>query len=288
LSAPGLQLTDRDRTLLETLGVLRVLTTRQVQRLLFPSEQIALRRLRMLAEAGYLRVDRSAVSAHRLVTATRYGLSALGNESLSGKGARPRSALFLQHQLGVNAFRLSLGQACARRSDLELLGFLADLDAVDGRPGAQPRRVLSGILGASDGHVPDGAFALRRSGRTALFFFEYDRGTEVLGNSDRGVGRMIRAYLNALLSGSYRQSSDVLGTGPDLRGFRALIVTTTPTRIENIRRLWTGVSGPIAIGKRFVWLAPSNVLESEDIMRESWVSLDAADERVYSMLGESS
>jgi hypothetical protein len=284
LSAKGLQLTARDRVLLESLAALRVLTTRQVQRLLFPSEQIALRRLRRLAECGYLRLDSSVASPHRLVTLTGRGHIAIGSDAPDRNGIHERNALFLQHRLGTNAFRLALGQACARRSDFELVRFIADGNVKAGRAGAQPQRALKGVLGA-DGHVPDGLFVLRRAARSALFFFEYDRGTEVLGNPERGLGRIVYSYLKAFASGSYRRAGELLGARDQFQGFRALIVTTTPARIANIRRHWASLSGPIAAGKRFVWLASAAVLESEDVFAERWVPLEASDDRTYAIAG---
>lgn len=281
MSAKGALLTARDRVLLESLAALRVMTTQQVQRLLFPSEQIALRRIRRLTEAGYLRMETSAASSHRLVILTRGGHEAIGERAPS-PWRRGRSALFLQHRLGVNAFRLSVGQSCARRSGLELLGFVADGEAQPGESGMQPRRVLQGALGP-DGHVPDGMFVLRRGERTALFFFEYDRGTEVLGNPERGLGRILHSYLKAFTSGSYRAAGELLGAGKDCHGFRALVVTTTVARVANIRRQWASLSGAAAAGKRFVWLAPEAVLESEDVLGERWVPLEATDERTYAI-----
>jgi len=284
LSAKGVQLTARDRVLLETLAALRVMTTRQVQRLLFPSEQITLRRLRRLADAGYLRSESTAVTPHRLVTLTSRGRGAVGLRERGRNSLHQRSPILLQHQLGINAFRLALGLACARRPELELLGFVADGDALPGRVGMQPQRALRDGLGPG-AHVPDGMFALRRGERTALFFFEYDRGTEVIGNPERGLGRVVHSYLKAFASGFYRGAAELIGAGDGVRGFRALVVTTTPARIANIRRQWTSVSGSIAVGKRFIWLAPADVLESEDLLTERWTPLDASDERTYAIAG---
>ncbi|MEO7331660.1 MAG: replication-relaxation family protein [Minicystis sp.] len=268
--------------LLESVASLRVLTTRQVQRLLFPSEQVALRRLRMLAAAGLIRLDHSVVSPHRLVTVTPAGHAAAGTELRAA--VRPRHPLFLQHQLGVNAFRIALGQACACRSDLELLGFIGDTDGVVGGPRLQ--RALHGVLGVRGGHVPDGMFGLRRGGRSALFFFEFDRGTEVIGSPARGLGRIIHSYLASLAGGDLRRAGELLGVDARRRGFRALVVTTTPARVRNIRNHWAGVSGSIAAGQRFIWLTSADALETTDLLTERWVPLDAKDARTYTILGD--
>lgn len=284
MSAPGLQLTDRDRALLDTIKELRVLTTRQVQRLLFPSEQIALRRLRLLDRAGYLRLTTSVVTPYRLVTLTRAGAAAVSDGNGSDLSDHARSGAFLQHRLGVNAFRLALGQACARRPELELLGFVADTDGVPGRAGMQPRRVLTDVLGTKGGHVPDGAFALRRAEHSALFFFEFDRGTEVLGNPQRGLGRIITSYLHAFTGNGYLELARSFGADR-VRGFHVLVVTTSPARIANLRRLWAERAVG-QIGKRFIWLATASVLEAGDLLTEPWLPLDAADSRTYSILGD--
>jgi uncharacterized protein YjiK len=43
-------------------------------------------------------------------------------------------------------------------------------------------------------YTPDGVFALEKNNRTALFFLEIDRGTEVLSNPEKGFSKAINFY----------------------------------------------------------------------------------------------
>lgn len=281
MTRPGARLTERDLTLLTAIGELRVLTTAQVHRLLFSSEQTALRRLRRLEAGGFVRCLRASAVPHRLVTLTPRGAAAAG---CSANGNGGYSAMFLEHLLGANDFWIALAQACTK-SDTELTGFLTDIAVAGGRPGVQPKRVLSEALGVSGAHVPDGAFGLRRGDRSALFFFELDRGTEVIGNRARGLGRIITSYLQALTSQGYRKLAGPLGITGSLRGFRVLIVTSSETRVGNVRRLWGAAARERSLS-RFIWLTPSTVLSNGDILRARWLSLDPADTRTYAIGGE--
>lgn len=281
MSRLGTKLTERDLTLLAAIGELRILTTAQVHRLLFSSEQTALRRLRRLEAAGFVRCLRTGAVPHRLVTLTPRGAAA-ADRSANGIGAY--SAMFLEHLLGANDFWIALAKACAA-SDTELTGFLTDIAVAGGRPGVQPKRVLSEALGVSGAHVPDGAFGLRRGDRSALFFFELDRGTEVIGNRARGLGRILTSYLQALTTQGYRTLAGPLGITGSLRGFRVLIVTSSEARLSNIRRLWGAVAREQS-ESRFIWLAPSSVLANGNILRARWLSLDPADTRTYAVGGE--
>ena len=281
MTRPGARLTERDVTLLTAIGELRVLTTAQVHRLLFSSEQTTLRRLRRLEAEGFVRCLRTSAVPHRLVTLTTRGAIAAG---CTGNGNGAYSPMFLEHVLGANDFWIALVQACAT-SDTELTGFLTDIAVAGGQPGVQPKRILSESLGVAGAHVPDGAFGLRRGDRSALFFFELDRGTEVIGNRARGLGRIITSYLQALTSQGYRKLAGPLGVTEALRGFRVLIVTSSETRVANVRRLWGAVGREQSLS-RFIWLAPSTVLSNGNILRAPWLSLDSADPRTYAIGGE--
>ena len=281
MTRPGARLTERDLTLLTALGELRVLTTAQVHRLLFSSEQTALRRLRRLENGGFVRRQRTGAVPHRLVTLTPRGAAAAG---CTGNGNGAYRPMFLEHLLGANDFWIALAQACAA-SDTELTGFLTDVAVAGGQPRIQPKRALRDALGVPGAHIPDGAFGLRRGSRSALFFFELDRGTEVIGNRARGLGRIITSYLQALTGQGYRTLAGPLGISETLRGFRVLIVTSSQARIANVRRLWGATAREQSVS-RFIWLAPSTVLTEGDILRVRWRSLDPADMRTYSIGGE--
>jgi hypothetical protein len=223
-----LLLTGRDRAVLHSLRDMRCLTIEQVQRLHFPSLATARRRIRLLEQAGLVVRFRSPAVAVELIRPMR-----AGPLHDSPRRARP-SALFLEHALAINDFRIAVLRSLDLRGDLVLTGFACDRDRVAVGRGQRPRPVLATLAagsGSSARHLPDGAFVLRRGERSALFVLEIDRGTEVVGRSGRGVDKMIRAYLSAIASGVLLELAPALGVPATPALCRVLIVTTSQARV---------------------------------------------------------
>ncbi len=282
MSRAGLQITERDRTLLTTLERYRFLTAAQLQRLSFPSKHTCLRRILKLEAAGLVARTRADSMLQPLVTLTRRGAALIGNDVSGAK--RIVSDLFLRHAVELNDFRIALEQACAQRSDVQLGGFVPDLASHASR-GRQPERVLgSGVFGGAVGsHTPDAAFVLQREGRAALFFLEIDRGTEVIGDVKRGVGRAITYYLQAFAGTGFQSLSSLFDLPEQFRTFRVLFVTTSSARIKNIRTRWGAGAG--TADRRFVWLATKAVSHTTDLFAEEWVTLESSDAHAYTMMG---
>ena len=124
-------------------------------------------------------------------------------------------------------------------------------------------------------------FALGREESAALFFLEIDRGTEVLSDEERGLGKTIRFYLQYLLSGGYQRYRDAFGLRSDFKLFRVLLVTSSELRLQNIRRRCGAIPFQPASAKRFIWLGHEDLLQTTRFLEHAWVSLDPSDNTQY-------
>lgn len=282
-------LTDRDLDVLGSIAEHRYLTVPQLERLHFASAQTARRRLRLLAQAEVMNLIEVSGMPDRVAALTTAGAEMLAAKSGSSveAGRRPQNALFLQHHLAGVEFRIRLTKGCAARRDLKLAGFLPEHLTQTTRSG-QPRKYIRDEVPPMGGeplmaHTPDSVFGLERAGQVALFFVEIDRGTEVLGSGDHGVGKIVRFYLRYLLSGRFQRYKADFGASGDFRAFRALLVTTSPERLENIRQRCGRIAFDPPAAKRFIWLAASDLLTDGDPLKHEWRSLDPTDDSLYTI-----
>ena len=292
-----LVLTDRDSELLVSLFKYRYLSTSQVQRLHFPSLQTAARRLRLLAAAGYVSMFRSPAIPDRIAMLTRSGAEAVADRlrvtllelGWDGRRQQPKDYLFLAHFLAASDFRITLTLACGEAPDLQLLGFLPEHLVEQTPKGGVRKYVRDVIADIHDArqkllHAPDAVFALFRRGVPALFFLEIDRGTETIGNPERGVLKTVRFYLNYLLGSGYQRYREDFSVSDQFKGFRALLVVSSRERLANIRTICGRIQFDPARAKRFIWLATHDVLLSADVLTCPWVSLDPDDEQQYAIV----
>lgn len=295
MTRPGPIVTERDRSILRSLAEYRLLTSEQLERLHFHSAQTALRRVRRLEQAGLVVRRRSDAVSTQIISLSARGLAMVTADAKPGvvdgvARLRPVAlpgTYFLRHQLEVNDFRIMLALSAGRRPDVELLNVIADTDRTASAVAVQPRALLSETvaLGAEPSeritHTPDLAFAMRRGERQAFFLVEIDRGTEVLGDPKRGVGLFVRFYLRALLNGVFDGLRGRLGLPPGLRGFRALVVTSSAARVQAIRDRWGSMPMEHEMAKRFIWLTTREALHGTSLLEHGWVSLDPRDEERY-------
>lgn len=297
MTRPGALLTARDVALLRSLATLRFLTSSQVRRLHFPSEPTALRRLRKLEGAGLVKRTVAPTMAGHLVTLTTRGLetaveaSERGSELVRLRPPNPPKPLFLRHLVAVNDFRIALLSSLRRSHDVELLGFVTDSDRRFAGPGRRPHSPLAfsvDIPGEEPiRHAADAAFLLRRGDRRALFFVEVDLQTEVVGQPRTGVGRFVRFYLHAFAQGRAHVHVPSLVGDRAPEAIRALVVTPSGKRVENIRRVWGDKPFPSDAAKRLIWLADFDQLHAGDLLSMPWVSLDPGDAERYRMTSSS-
>ena len=126
-------------------------------------------------------------------------------------------------------------------------------------------------------HTPDGAFSLEKEGNAALFFVEIDRGIETINDPEKGFLKSIVFYLNYWVEGKYTRYEQDFGRV--FKTFRALIVTTSPIRLQNMREAVTKYPFPKTQAKRFLWEATD--ISKETIFSPVWQSMDSTDATEY-------
>lgn len=299
---PGL-LTERDLALLIAVYKHRYLSASQVQALLFPSRQTTLRRLKFLATNKYLRAFRVPGIPEQIVGLNRLGAELVAEQLLvpvtelgwSAKTKVPQDPWFMRHHLLTSWFRIRLSKEVSAKPQLAFLGFIPEYLGESQEEGGIKRYLWEVVLDRQSkpreklAHVPDGVFALGRKdsqgavSHAALFFLEIDRGTEEIANPDKGVLKTLRFYLSLMGEPEryqrYAQDFQV----KEFQGFRILFLTTTKTRVDNIRTVGGRFSWEPERAKRFIWLAPKDLLEQGNVLVGPWRSFDGADERAYTL-----
>jgi protein involved in plasmid replication-relaxation len=156
-----LRCTERDKNLIVKCSFCRWLTTRQIQRLYFPRATVnaVQKRLRKLAEAGYLRTHREDAFGEALHAAGPKGRVVFEEKGLEYVGATevPRQ---IPHLVGINDIRISVETGM-----MPVAYFFAHWQ-------------LSAV-GWMHPVIPDAVFAVQVPGRRN-FAVEYDRATESL------------------------------------------------------------------------------------------------------------
>jgi hypothetical protein len=225
LAALAGRLTDRDRTLCRLLFEHRVLTTRHLTDLAFPSRNAAEHRLAILHRLGV--VDRFRPHHTPGSAPYHYVLGPLGAALLAAQqdqdpdrlGYRRDRALALahsqrlQHLLGVNGFFTALTRAARGHPDAGLEVWWSEQ-----RCAAQWGRLVH----------PDGYGRWRDHQFRVDFFLEYDRGSEPLG---RLAGKLP----------GYTELAHASGIATPL-----LVWLPTPAREAAVRQAMAGTSLPVA------------------------------------------
>jgi hypothetical protein len=256
--------------------------------------QTAYRRLRILREAGLILPFTVPGIEESIFSLTRKGLAyvagIIGVETLEMKWAetksRPKDYYFMRHFLGINDFRILLGQACEKQG-IKLCGFIPDYYGERTEKGVITKYIRDFVCDISTerpslSHTPDGVFALERDGKPALFFLEIDLGTEVVSNVEKGVLRSILFYSKYLIDGKYdRYAVDF--RVETFKGFRTLYLTSSHERLENIRKATTKLDVPRKALK-FLWIAVNKEVSTENFFVDTWRSLDPDDGKSYSIL----
>jgi hypothetical protein len=286
-----LRLTARDEALLVDIYKHRYLTIGQIHRLHFPSLQTAYRRTRLLKSSGHLLAFNVPNVSDGIYGLTSHGLDvvagATGVERADLKwneaSRKPKDYYFMRHFISINDFRIAVRQACDK-SSINLLGFIPDYYGERSPSGAVAKYVRDVICDLAPGretisHTPDGVFALEKDGKSALFFLEIDRGTEVISDPEKGVLKSLRFYANYLLEGKYQRYTKDFGVA-GFKGFRTLFVTTTTDRLDSIRRAASELPTHDK-ARRFLWITTEEKVTNRSIFTPIWKSMDLGDETIY-------
>ncbi len=265
------KLTERDMQVPELLEDYRMLTTSQLQRLLYPSLQKAQTRLLRLYQAGQVK---------------RFSYPVLLREG--GKGEyvyhlkkRSNTTLTaLRHMLQLNDVRIAFELACGKSDEINLVEFIPEYRGKyrdDGRPGraVEDSVAVRGGFGQNAILIPDAVVCLENAttAKRALFFLEVDLGSEKLVAEGRGKYSVIKKmllYREYLNNRGFERYSDLFRFR--FKGFRVLTVMNNSQRIQRLRRELTqrGI-------KRFVWLAEVSTINKQTLFEKVWLAADAND-----------
>ncbi len=289
------RLTDRDHEVLLALWRFQYLSVAQIQRLLFPSTQTVNRRLRILSSEDYVEIFSVPGLPDRLVRLRSAGAAVVAGSlelPLAATGwtrdrGRPKDHWFARHFLRISDFRIALLQAC-RCAPVRLLGFIPEYVGRKPRSGAYRKYIQDVVAdiaqpGSKISHTPDGVFALSRAERAGLFFLEVDRGTEVISHPARGVGKLVRFYLNAIASRAFERYQEDFGV--TFEGFRILIVTSTLARLRNIQDAAAAISFEPSNAKSLIWITTVEATECANVLTDTiWRTLDPEDRGGYAIV----
>ncbi len=206
IRAPRVQVTMRDRTVLEALQSMKFLRTSQLGALCFGRCNSTVRlRLRKLMDYGLIRAWVPDLNAENVYSLTKKGASVVqGEEDLERLplSIPRRLDRRLTHLLSINSFRISLVAALST-SNGEILSWLSDW---------QLKRPAVHSL------VPDALFMLRRQEQQRQFALEMDLGGEP---ATTVFATKLKQYVV-----SWRNT----GAHPD----GLLVVTTTVRRLSHL------------------------------------------------------
>lgn len=287
-------LTERDVQAVVSVYKYRYLSTSQVQRLHFSgSLQMAYRRLRVLVTHGFLEGFQTPGVDERVFYLGEKGAELVADalhvapENLNWiKPTRtPKDYYFLRHFLQLNDFRIVLSQACEASAGIGLLGFIPEYFGERTDRGGVRKYLRDLVCDVQDlsqklSHTPDGAFALQKEGKAALFFVEIDRGTEVLTDPEKGFLKAVRFYLNYLVEEKYQRYRQDFNCEA-FRAFRVLFVTPSEERLSNMRRAASQVPFTPTQARRFIWLSTFQQVTPQTIFDAIWQSADVEDGQSY-------
>jgi hypothetical protein len=256
-------LTDRDVAVLVDVYKYRYLSVSQIQALHFPSLQTAYRRLRALTGGKYLKSFTVPGISERVFYLDKYGAEVVAGEmqvdldELKWHRAMqaPKDYYFLRHFLALNDFRITLTLAC-QSAPITLLGFIPEYIGEKTNQGHVKKYLRDHVCDVRStthqiSHTPDGAFALEKNGKAALFFVEIDRGIETVNDPKKGVLKSIAFYLNYGVTGKFTRYEQDFERA--FRVFRTLYITHSPRRLQHMREATTNYAFPNKQVKRFLW-----------------------------------
>lgn len=271
---PPIEITDRDRRLLQLVHEHRFLNSNHIFALLGGSAQNISRRLQLLYHTGYLERPRCQLDYY-YKNGSRpmvYGLAdkgaavlrqhgiALKPDRLSEKN-RAVGRLYLEHALFVAEVKIAIEISCRNAG----LRFLTE-DEI--RSGAALRWRVKINDQMELGLMPDGVLGIeyetaQRGIDGAYFFLEADMGTMPIVREKLGQSSMYRKLLSYQATWRQNLHTTVLG----LHRFRVLIVTTGAKRMQGMIDCCTLLENGHGL---FLFTDRSILAQPQDILSAKW------------------
>jgi hypothetical protein len=291
---PGKKIAEKDWELLRFLDNFNVLTVSQLSALSRRSHQVIRRRLRVLADRGFISSLHRSYGKKRgrpedLILLSMTGWHALYGHDV-GNHKRPRDEKwvtpeFVEHELLLNWFIIHLIQIEWQRPQLSIhyttqsFSTAQDIHSIEDiirieLPGAKNKLEF----------IPDGIFSITDSvsKKTLLFFIEVDMGTETLASSARGlkdVRQKIVNYQILFRSGQYKRYERILQVR--LNGFRLLFITHSHARHSALCRLVSSMQP-----SDFIWLTEQDMIFSSGLAAKIWSRGGKPENDFESILGK--
>lgn len=192
----------------------------------------------------------------------------------------------MYHRLATLDVLSYIERDCGQLREYSLLGTLAECrrEKFKGRWRKETTDFVAPGGDPADKIIPDAGFALehRASSKRALFLIEVDRGTERLTTIQSDAE--IATFTNKLVQyDRYLQSGRIKERYPQFgqfSGFHVLVITTSDTRIANMRQASQSLPADFHHLYRFSTL--DHV--SQNFLHDGWLSRDHADHSTYSLI----
>ena len=279
-SNQGYKLTQRDLKVEDLVEDYHLLTTSQIQKLLYPSMQKAQTRLYRIWKSGLVK---------------RFPFPVLLREGGRGEyiyhiNRKPKMSMTgVLHTIELNDIRIAFDVACRESEHIEMIEFIPEYKGMVGSDGVMKRVVedsvrIQGGEKTEQRFIPDAVMCLekRATRKRILLFIELDLGNEKLVTRKTGsysVIRKLEVYKEYLRQEGYKKYNDRFDH--EFRGFRVLVIMSNQQRTERLRKELTlrGI-------RKFVWFTQKSGITAETILKEIWTVSDVNEEKKYSILGE--
>jgi hypothetical protein len=252
-SPKPMQLTERDRLIIEAVHHYRVLRQDQIQMLFFGGKSATQRTLAHLYDHGFL--ERKFLPVLYGRSPTLYVLDRRGAELLRAErgydhlqwysSSKDLKTDFLEHTLAINDFRIAVTLGCHLQGH-QLVRWLGESELK-----TQYDRV--NIPTEKGKHqsvslIPDSYFQLATTQGHAHFFVEVDRGTETLARFETKV----RAYVAYYKSGGYERRYHT-------QSLRILTLVQGERRLRNLLSMTEQVTNEVGGQRRFCFALASTL-----------------------------
>ncbi|MDB6019617.1 MAG: hypothetical protein JWR19_4106 [Pedosphaera sp.] len=249
-SVAPMQLTERDREIIQLVHRYRFLRSPQIVTLIGGSSQQLLRRLQLLYHHGFLERPRSQIDYYHQ-GGSRHIVYGLGNKGAAllkrelgiafskihwGEKNRSVGRIFLEHAILVSDVMVALELACRKNGHIRLLA--EDQLSLPSESGGK-RQPFNWKVNLNSrlklGVIPDRVFALEfedkdRKSNRAYFFLEADRSTMPV--TRRNLSQT--SFYRKLLAYEATWSQSIHRTRFGFHRFRVLTVTTSADRVKSL------------------------------------------------------